>query len=128
MKTYIAASRTGKGLSWSANKGTVSTADGRGTAEAKLPKLEMVLDLVLSPLRGLLYVVAFPLITLATVIELAWVKRHEKQLDLEKTHRKAVAVILSFIIGFFYVVGFPVIVIVALTKKLASKKRCNSYH
>jgi hypothetical protein len=56
-------------------------------------------------------------------MKLAWIKRREKQLYLERTHAKVIAVLLSFIIGLFYVLVFPLVVMVKLMNKLVRERR-----
>lgn len=81
--------------------------------------LNKILVLLVSPLKGFFYVLAFPVIAIATSIGGAWTKRKEKQMYLEREYRKVVAFLLSFIEGLLYVAVFPLIVIGALIKKLA---------
>ncbi len=77
------------------------------------------LFLLLSPIKGFFYVLAFPVITILAVLSGAWAIRKEKQTSLEQEHGRVAAFLLSFIIGFLYVMAFPLIVIGSLIKKLA---------
>ena len=94
--------------------------------EAKAVEQRSVFYVVSSLPISVFYVVAFPFISLAAVMKVAWIKRREKQMYLERSHTKAIAVLLSFIIGLVYVIGFPLIVIAALIKKLVLSNRSRS--
>ncbi len=78
--------------------------------------------LLLSPITGLLYVLAFPAIGVAAVIRAAWVKRKEYQIRMERKHSRTVAFLLSFARGLLYVAFSPLIIIGALIKKLALER------
>ncbi len=92
-----------------------------GNTQARDGKNTLIL-LLLSPIKGFFYVLAFPVITIVAVLSGAWTIRKEKQTRLEQEHSRVVAFHLSFIIGLLYVLAFPLIVIWALIKKLALGK------
>ncbi len=92
-----------------------------GNTQAMDAKKTLVL-LLLSPITGLLYVVAFPASGIATAIRAAWTKRKRYQIRMEREHSRTVAFLLSFARGLLYVVFFPLIVIGALIKKLALER------
>jgi hypothetical protein len=98
---------------------------GAPREDAKKPtsKVSAFYHLILTPLWGLVYVVAFTLMTIVEVMKLAWIKRREKQLYLERTHKKVIAVLLSFTIGLFYVLVFPLVDVVKLINKLVRDRR-----
>lgn len=114
-----------KGTDWEFIKGiSVHAEDEKAPHEnthAPDEKKTLVLLLV-SPLKGFFYVLAFPVIAIVTAMSGAWTKRKEKQTRLEREHSRVVAFLLSFVEGLLYVAVFPLIVIGALIKKLALKR------
>ncbi len=80
---------------------------------------KVLLLLIVSPLTGSLYVLAFPMIAIVTATIAAWTKRKVKQIYLERKHSKVVAFLISFVNGLLYVAVFPLIIMAALIKKLA---------
>ena len=118
---------TNKDLLRGPEKMTLGGVEGSVTdTEAKAVERWSVFHVVSSLPLSAFYVVAFPFISLATVMKVAWIKRREKQMHLERSHTKAVAVFLSFMIGLIYVIGFPLIVLAALIKKLVLSSRSRS--
>jgi len=114
-----------KGVDWEFIKGiSVHAGDEKtlqGNTQAMDGKKTLVL-LLLSPITGFIYVLAFPVLCIATAIRVAWTKRKEKQTRLEREHSRVAAFLLSFASGLLYVVFFPLIVFGALIRKFALKR------
>ncbi len=75
--------------------------------------------LLLSPFKGIFFVLAFPMIVIVTAIRGVWILREKKQTRLEQEHSRRAAFFLSFVDGLLYVAAFPLIIIGTFIKKLA---------
>ncbi len=78
--------------------------------------------LLLSPFKGLFYVLAFPVMVIVTAMRGAWILRKQKQTRLEQEHSRTVAFLISFVGGLLYVAAFPLIIIRTFIKNLALER------
>ena len=125
MKTYTEGTKVGSVPHGGANMERPTYMRGAPREDSRKPtsKVSAFIHLILTPLWGLVYVIAFTLMAIVEVMKLAWIKRHEKQLHVERTHAKVIAVLLSFIMGLFYALIFPFVVMAKLINKLVRDRR-----